>query len=82
MLSTAWTIYFAVVWWAYTPHDGRQEIMSDAQQQIIDLAGPTATRNMSSEERAAAAMSIWKAEKGMATAVIVCGWIIKVRVDC
>jgi len=24
ILSTSWTIFFAVVWWLYSPHDGRR----------------------------------------------------------
>ena len=79
MLSTAWTIFFAVVWWAYTPHDGRQEIVSKAQKEIIELAGGSNGRNMTAEERARAAQTIWNDEKGMATAVIVIGWLCKVR---
>ena len=79
ILSTAWTVFFAVVWWVHTPHDGRQEVMSQAQQGIIDLAGGSAARNMSAQERAQAATRLWDDEKGTASAVIVVGWLIKVR---
>ena len=78
MLSTAWTIYFAVVWWIYTPHDGRQEITSPAQKEIMEAGGGGDLR-MTPEERVAAATAIWNQEKGTSMAVIVVGWFIKVR---
>jgi hypothetical protein len=77
MLSTAWTIYFAVVWWIYTPHDGRQEITSPAQKEIMEAGGGGDLR-MTPEERVAAATAIWNQEKGTSMAVIVVGWFIKV----
>ena len=78
IFSTAWTIFFFVSWWIYTPHDGRQEVASQAQKEIMEAAGGDAARNMSTEERAQAAMALWNHEKGMATAFIVIGWVIKV----
>ncbi len=76
ILSTAWTIYFAVVWWVYTPHDGRQEIASPAQKEIMEMGG--GATNMTAEERTEAATALWKSEKGMATTFIVVGWLAKV----
>ncbi|KAF7794272.1 hypothetical protein EIP86_005405 [Pleurotus ostreatoroseus] len=76
ILSTAWTIFFAVVWWVYTPHDGRQEIASAAQKEIMEAGG--GGRNMTSDARSEAAMALWKREKGMATTVIVLGWLAKI----
>ncbi|KAI9450756.1 Inositolphosphorylceramide synthase subunit Kei1-domain-containing protein, partial [Russula earlei] len=32
VLNTIWTVYFAVHWWLYTPHDGRRNANSPAQQ--------------------------------------------------
>ncbi|KAI0343008.1 DUF1753-domain-containing protein [Trametopsis cervina] len=77
MLSTAWIIYFAVVWWIYTPHDGRQEITSPAQKEIMEAGGGGNT-NMSQTERAAAASAIWNQEKSTSLGVIIVGWLIKV----
>ena len=77
MFSTAWTIYFAVVWWIYTPHDGRQEITSPAQREIME-AGGGGNSSMTAAERTAAATAIWNEEKGTSMAVIVVGWLIKV----
>ncbi|KZT70732.1 DUF1753-domain-containing protein [Daedalea quercina L-15889] len=59
VLNTAWLIFFAVVWWIYTPHDGRR------------------SHNMTQAEREQAATSLWNEEKGLATAVIVLGWLAK-----
>lgn len=76
MLSTAWLVFFAVVWWVYTPHDGRVQANSAAQKEVMDSGG--GGHQMSEEERVAAAMSIWNAEKGIATAMLVLGWLLKV----
>ena len=76
ILSTAWLVFFAVVWWVYTPHDGRVQANSAAQKEVMESG---AGHNMTDEERAAAAMTIWNAEKGIATSMIVLGWLAKVR---
>lgn len=75
ILSSAWLVFFAVLWWFYVPHDGTVQIHSDAQKAVQE-SGPG--HNMTAEERATAAMTIWNAEKGIATAMIVMGWIVKV----
>jgi inositol phosphorylceramide synthase regulatory subunit len=81
ILSTAWTVFFAVVWWVYTPHDGRQEIASEAQKQIMEAGGGGHT-NMTAAERAQAATELWNSEKGTAAAVITLGWLSKVCRPC
>ena len=70
-------MFFAVVWWVYTPHDGRQEIASEAQKQIMEAGG--GVRNMTEIERTQAAVALWNEEKGTAAAVITLGWLSKVR---
>ncbi|KAI0083942.1 Inositolphosphorylceramide synthase subunit Kei1-domain-containing protein [Irpex rosettiformis] len=77
VFSTAWTIYFAVLWWIYTPHDGRQEITSPAQREIME-AGGGGNSSMTPIERIAAATTIWNEEKGTSMTVIVVGWFIKI----
>ncbi|KAF9078251.1 Inositolphosphorylceramide synthase subunit Kei1-domain-containing protein, partial [Rhodocollybia butyracea] len=79
IFSTAWTVFFAVVWWFQTPHDGKRLANSPAQQQIIE-ASP-AHYNMSDEQRAIAAGQIWNHEQGTALAVIVLSWISKIYLD-
>lgn len=77
VLSTSWTIFFAVVWWLYSPHDGRRVSSSAAQDQIIKgYLGET--EQVSEEERARLALQLWGREKGVAIAIIVLGWSIKV----
>lgn len=76
ILSTAWLVYFGVLWWFYTLHDGRVIANSDAQKEVMESG---AGHNMTDEERAAAAMTLWNAEKGIASAMIIIGWIAKVR---
>ncbi|EJD07610.1 DUF1753-domain-containing protein [Fomitiporia mediterranea MF3/22] len=75
VLSTVWTVFFAVVWWIYTPHDGRRQANSAAQEQLMQGGSG---HNMTEEERTLAAMRIWNKEKGMAAAVIIIGWCAKV----
>ena len=78
ILNTTWTVYFAVHWWLYTPHDGRRNANSPAQQALIDgYIGQQP--NMSEDERAAAAERVWRAEKAQALTIIILGWLIKVR---
>lgn len=77
IVSTAWLVFFAVLWWVYTPHDGRRQANSDAQREMMDAVPITGNRNMTDVERVMAAMTIWDEEKGRATAVIVLGWLAK-----
>jgi len=76
MFSTAWTLFFAVVWWAYTPHDGRRVANSAAQEAIRQGAGVNHT--MSDAQLAIAATLLWHEEKGVAAAVIVLFWLAKI----
>ncbi|KAL6307229.1 Inositolphosphorylceramide synthase subunit Kei1-domain-containing protein, partial [Sparassis latifolia] len=78
VVSTAWLVFFAVLWWVYTPHDGRRQANSDAQREMMNSGAPVGgSRNMTELERVDAAMAIWDEEKGRATAVIVLGWLAK-----
>lgn len=77
VLSTAWTVFFAVVWWVYTPHDGQRSLNSKAQEEMAK-GGAGGSKNMTDEERIAAANMIWNKEKGTAAAVIILSWLVKV----
>jgi len=79
IFSTAWTVFFAVVWWFQTPHDGKRLANSPAQLQIIE-ASPQHS-SMSDEQRAFAAGEIWNHEKGTALVVIVLSWLSKIYLD-
>ncbi|KAF5377792.1 hypothetical protein D9757_008098 [Collybiopsis confluens] len=76
IFSTAWTVFFAVVWWFQTPHDGQRQANSPAQAQIIQ-ASP-GNHHLSDEELAIAAGQIWNHEKGTALAVIIISWLAKI----
>jgi len=81
LVSTFWTAFFAVAWWVFTPHDGRRVINSAAQ---VELAtGGAATGHhptvISESQRAIEALQLWNQEKVYAAAIIVVGWLIKVR---
>ncbi|KAF9462915.1 Inositolphosphorylceramide synthase subunit Kei1-domain-containing protein [Collybia nuda] len=81
IVSTSWTVFFAVVWWVYTPHDGRRQANSEAQKTMME-AGP-AGGNMTvpvltDAQRKEAAMTIWNQEKGTAAAIIIASWVFKI----
>lgn len=76
LVGTVCTAWFAVVWYMYTPHDGRRVANSDAQKEMLgDVVMDDATRIH-------AAQAIWKSERGFSAAVLACGWLIKVRANC
>jgi len=78
LFSTCWTVFFGVVWWVYTPHDGQRIANSDAQREMAGGASGTEGHNMTAEERAEAALGIWNKEKGFAAGVLIIGWLIKI----
>jgi inositol phosphorylceramide synthase regulatory subunit len=78
VFSTCWTVFFGVVWWAYTPHDGKRVANSDAQRAMMDAASGMEGHNMTEDERTQAALGIWNKEKGFAAAVLILGWLTKV----
>ncbi|KAF9820877.1 hypothetical protein IEO21_01104 [Rhodonia placenta] len=78
VLSTAWLVFFAVVWWVYTPHDGRRQANSAAQEEMMNSGPGLGSHNMTQEERERAATIIWHEEKGLAIAVIVLSWVAKI----
>ncbi|CEL61933.1 hypothetical protein RSOLAG1IB_04683 [Rhizoctonia solani AG-1 IB] len=75
LLGTIWTVFFAVLWWVYNPHDGEKVVNSAAQEAMAGAHGNT---TMTHEERVAAAQLIWNQEKGLAAAVLIAGWISKI----
>lgn len=77
IFSTSWTVFFAVVWWVYTPHDGRRTANSKAQQAMMDGAISNST-NFTPAEREAQAMAIWNQEKGTAATIIILSWLFKI----
>ncbi|KAG5647432.1 hypothetical protein DXG03_009362 [Asterophora parasitica] len=76
IFSTSWTVFFSVVWWVYTPHDGQRKANSAAQQAMMDVGKLNST--LTPAEREAAAMEIWNQEKGTAAAIIILSWISKI----
>jgi len=76
VFSTAWTYFFAVLWWVYTPHDGQRPANSAAQEAIRKGAGVNHT--MTDVQLAAAANILWHEEKGTAAMVITISWLSKV----
>ncbi|KAF8605899.1 DUF1753-domain-containing protein [Ceratobasidium sp. AG-I] len=75
LLGTIWTVFFAVLWWIYNPHDGEKVVNSAAQEAMAGAHGNT---TMSHAERVAAAQQIWNQEKGLAAAFLIAGWVSKI----
>ncbi|OAX38881.1 DUF1753-domain-containing protein [Rhizopogon vinicolor AM-OR11-026] len=76
ILSTAWTVFFTIVWWYHTPHDGQQISNSPAQEAIRHGASDV-KHNLTDTQRAAANI-LWHEEKGTAMGVIVVSWLAKI----
>lgn len=84
LISTLYTVLFAVVWWNYIPHDGHRVLNSAAQKAMVELAksrGDIAADElaMDDEDRAAAAALVWGNEKPTAVLVLLACWLVKVR---
>ncbi|KAF8909328.1 Inositolphosphorylceramide synthase subunit Kei1-domain-containing protein [Gymnopilus junonius] len=77
IFSTSWTIFFAVGWWLWNPHDGRRQANSAAQEAVMKLANSSVPL-LTDEQRKEAAMAIWNHEKGLAAAVIIISWMFKI----
>ncbi|KAF5316039.1 hypothetical protein D9619_006357 [Psilocybe cf. subviscida] len=77
IFSTAWTVFFAIGWWLWTPHDGRRQTNSAAQEDIKNL-GNSSAPVLTDAQRTQAAIEIWNHEKGFAAAVIVVSWLFKI----
>ncbi|KAG8729077.1 hypothetical protein FRC12_021274, partial [Ceratobasidium sp. 428] len=75
LLGTIWTVFFAVLWWVYNPHDGEKVVNSAAQEAMAGAHGNT---TISHGDRVAAAQLIWNQEKGLAAMVLIAGWISKI----
>ncbi|KAJ8594772.1 DUF1753-domain-containing protein, partial [Rhizopogon salebrosus TDB-379] len=77
IFSTAWTVFFTIVWWNYTLHDG-QQISNSPAQEAIRHGAPPVTHNLTDAQRAAEANILWHEEKGTAMGVIVISWLAKI----
>jgi len=78
LINSLYTLYFGVQWYKYTPHDGRRVANSDAQKDILgdhDGIGAGDSDAMRKEK----AQAVWKDERAFAAAVLLVGWLIKVR---
>ena len=88
-ISTLYTVYFGVVWYVYNPHDGRRDATSQARKELLEGHNRASTgiddparlweTGESDAERVRKALGVWNDEKGFATAVLVLGWLLKVR---
>jgi len=72
LLNTFWTVFFAVLWWVYDPHDGKRIANSEAQKSMMGNGG-----GMTDVERKQAAQLIWNKEKGLAATFLILGWLAK-----
>lgn len=81
LLSTLYTVLFAVVWWVYTPHDGARVSNSAAQAAMVALAksrNEIGGDDLTVEERTRIALGMWEGEKLFAVLVLLACWVLKV----
>ncbi|GAA5827341.1 hypothetical protein JCM11251_003773 [Rhodosporidiobolus azoricus] len=76
LLNTLYTAFFAVVWYAWVPHDGRRVANSDAQKAM--MGGSQTGGGMDDAARVEAARTVWEGERGFSATVLVVGWLLKV----
>ncbi|GAA5889507.1 hypothetical protein JCM6882_007053 [Rhodosporidiobolus microsporus] len=76
LLNTLYTAFFAVVWYAWVPHDGRRVANSDAQKAM--MGGSQTGGGMDDASRLEAARQVWEGERGFSATVLVIGWLLKV----
>ncbi|GAA5822316.1 hypothetical protein JCM3770_001568 [Rhodotorula araucariae] len=76
LVGTIYTAFFAVVWYLFVPHDGRRVANSDAQKAM--MGGSQTGVEMDEAARTAAAMGVWKSERGFSAAVLAVGWLLKI----
>jgi hypothetical protein len=80
LISTLWTVFFGVVWWSYTAHDGKRITNSPAQEEVA-TGGASYGHHppiLTETQRTEAALELWNEEKNFAAGIIVAGWFIKV----
>jgi hypothetical protein len=77
LVGTVYTTFFAVVWYIYVPHDGKRIANSAAQKAM--MGGSQTGIIMDDAARTAAAMGVWQSERVFSAAVLVIGWLLKVR---
>lgn len=84
-IQTIFHYIFYYIYWYITAHDGKRELNSQAQKDIVELAasrGETAPLSeqdgANAELTAANARDIWNHEKGYALGVILIGFMMKV----
>lgn len=63
----------------FVPHDGRRVANSDAQKAM--MGGSQSGDGMDEAARTAAAMGVWKSERGFSATVLAIGWLLKVRLS-
>ncbi|GAA6006845.1 Kei1p [Rhodotorula paludigena] len=76
LIGTVYTAFFAVVWYMFVPHDGRRVANSDAQKAM--MGGSQSGDGMDEAARTAAAMGVWKSERGFSATVLAIGWLLKI----
>lgn len=75
-IGTTYTVFFGVIWWVYHPHDGKREVHSDAQREILEKSAHPS--NLDPEQQRLAAQTIWTSERGFSLVVLCGSWLIKI----
>jgi hypothetical protein len=92
LLSSTWTLYFALNWFLYMKHDGDKPKLNEYQEGLMGLIEKIEGsyeapgkkihhQLLEGQARVDAAQSVWKGERGFSGAVLSLGWLLKVSVD-
>lgn len=89
LLSSTWTLYFALDWYLYRKHDGEKPKLNEYQSGLMGLIESIESKYetpgkkvhhtlLEGQARIDAAQSVWKGERGFSAAVLASGWLLKV----
>ncbi|CEH16821.1 Protein of unknown function DUF1753, Golgi [Ceraceosorus bombacis] len=89
LVSSFWTLHFAMHWYTLQPHDGSKPQLAPHQAGLMDLIEkiensyeiPGSIKHhvpLAGQERVDAAQQVWKEERSFSAAVLAAGWVLKV----
>lgn len=89
MLSSTWTLYFALDWFLYMKHDGERPKLNEYQEGLMGLIEKIESKYekpgskihhqlLEGQARVDAAQMVWKGERAFSASVLCLGWLVKV----
>ena len=75
LVATAYLVVFGISWFVYNPHDGESIVNSAAQASMMEHSSAS---TLTDEQRHAAAQQIWREERGVAFAVLLGSYLLRI----